>query len=127
MLVVAAPDDSQPGTPAAEEKTNYDEAWADAAKHSGSKIESTTKALPLAIPTIATDSPESSSSSGQESTQESSIPNVTLAKESPLVAVPATVIDIDDDEDFSGWLDEDNLEDDPISEAPPVATVDEIK
>lgn len=128
MLVVAAPDDSQPGTPAAEEKTNYDDAWADAAKGSVSEIESTTEDLPLAVPTIATDSPESSSSSVQEFSQESScIPNATLEKESPLVAVPATVVDIDDDEDFSGWLEEDSLEDDHIMDAPPVATVAEIK
>jgi hypothetical protein len=132
MLVVAAPDDSQPGTPAAEEKLN-DEAWAEAvakgelATQPGSKKEPLTQDMPRAVPEVASGSEESLSDSIHEFPQ-SSTPDVKGAKESPLVALPAAAVGLDDDDDFSGWLEDDTLgEDEHITNVLPAATAGEMK
>ena len=106
MLVVAAPNDSQPGTPSVDERANHDQAWADAvdAAVAGSlSVSMATDKSETMVPAPAADlSPNS--------VRDSFATNVTSG--SPLVAVPAAnVVDIDDDDDFSGWLEDDTLGD----------------
>ncbi|KAK2592649.1 hypothetical protein QQS21_009648 [Conoideocrella luteorostrata] len=140
MLVVAAPNDSQPGTPAAE-KASYDEAWGNAAKVEPAKVpdppqpslqlepESTTGTLqgPVPKPPLPTAS-GSLLSSEHAPPVDPFVPDTMGTKESPLVAIPATVADIDDeDEDFSGWMENDNLDDDHAAEPLPVVTTAAMK
>lgn len=130
MLVVAAPDDSQPGTPAAEEQANRDEAWVVAAAKNEKasrpepKVESNAQETPPTVPAVGATA--SSSNSVHEPSEEPFIPESQNTKESPLVALPASAVGIDDD-DFSGWLEDDAFADDQIAETLPVDAVGEVK
>ncbi|TWU74675.1 hypothetical protein ED733_004053 [Metarhizium rileyi] len=125
MLVVAAPDDSQPGTPSREENVDYDGAWADAvtkeevAARPGTEMEPETKAPSRAVAEIIPGSTVSSNGT-QDTPQEPAISNVEEGKESPLVALPASAVGIDDD-DFSCWLEDNAIGDEQIAEVLPMA------
>ncbi|KAH0596967.1 hypothetical protein MHUMG1_05275 [Metarhizium humberi] len=129
MLVVAAPDDSRPGTPSHEDKVDHDEAWGNSAtkveKAARPKMEMGVEAkkdLPVAVVGIKSGSAETSSSIVRESSQEPAIEGVEAEKESPLAALPAADVGIDDDDDISGWLEDDTLGDESIAEGLPVTT-----
>lgn len=97
MLVVAAPDDSQPGTPAAEDKvdqSDHEASWAEAA----AAVEA-----------------ENAAAAGSSTRTESSLSDK-LAPGSPIVALPAVSGAEDDDDDYSGWMEDDNFDEEQIGE-----------
>ncbi|KAG6069148.1 hypothetical protein E4U32_004011 [Claviceps aff. humidiphila group G2b] len=120
MLVVAAPDDDQPGTPDAE-MVRYDEP----------RVTSAVKQLPEQAPEVvvlttpsprlaAAPAPEVGegaskyiSTTVQQASRESLAPITEGTKESPLDALPATVASVsavdDDDDGFSGWMDNEGI------------------
>ncbi|KHO00954.1 uncharacterized protein MAM_01732 [Metarhizium album ARSEF 1941] len=121
MLVVAAPDDSQPGTPSYEDQVDYDAARADSA---AAKLEEAAGTIDFSVADadVASASTKSSSSSLQGCSREPAVSAARVEKESPLAAIPAAAVGLDD-EDLSGWL-EDTFEDDSGAS---LTTIDETK
>ncbi|KAG6059026.1 hypothetical protein E4U17_007089 [Claviceps sp. LM77 group G4] len=141
MLVVAAPDDDQPGTPDAE-MARYDE----------SRVTSAVKQLPEQAPEVVvltTPSPrlaaapevapapevgkgasKSTSTMVKQASRESLAPITEGTKESSLDALPATVasvsaVDDDEDDGFSGWMDNEDIVQEEV--AKPVAAHAPVK
>ncbi|KAJ3519863.1 hypothetical protein NM208_g13954 [Fusarium decemcellulare] len=106
MLVVAAPDDSQPATPSAEDHPSH-QPWASSDEQ-----------------TLA-----DSGASQQPSTL---TPESSLVKDddgdstSPIEALPAASA-VDDDDDYSGWMDNDPLEDMEINDPVRPRATQEVK
>ncbi|KAF4985744.1 hypothetical protein FDECE_16348 [Fusarium decemcellulare] len=106
MLVVAAPDDSQPATPSAEDHPSH-QPWASSDEQ-----------------TLA-----DSGASQQPSTL---TPESSLVKDddgdstSPIEALPAASA-VDDDDDYSGWMDNDTLEDMEINDPVRPRATQEVK
>ncbi|KAF4512665.1 hypothetical protein G6O67_000017 [Ophiocordyceps sinensis] len=93
MLVVAAPDDSQPGTPPKERQLGDRRSWAGAT----AVVEEEPVSMPASI-------------NGRVRDQRSaSLLDVRVTPPSPLVALPAAAT-VDDDDDFSGWMEDDILD-----------------
>ncbi|KAJ4132761.1 hypothetical protein NW754_015575 [Fusarium falciforme] len=90
MLVVAAPDDSQPTTPSAEDHSNR-QPWASSGEQT------------MANSTATSQQPSTL-------TPESSIMKDDGSSVSPIEALPAASAAADDDDDYSGWLDKDALD-----------------
>ncbi|KAL2689345.1 hypothetical protein Neosp_003398 [[Neocosmospora] mangrovei] len=90
MLVVAAPDDSQPTTPSAEDHSNR-QPWASSGEQT------------MANSTVTSQQPSTL-------TPESSIVKDDGSSVSPIEALPAASAAADDDDDYSGWLDKDALD-----------------
>ncbi|POR32896.1 Putative PH domain-containing protein [Tolypocladium paradoxum] len=106
ILVVAAPDDSQPGTPAVEDKLNYEAPWAE------------TAAVVEGAPEQVSETENTAAAGSSTRTRDSSLSDGKLAPRSPIVALPAAAVTgaEDDDDDYSGWLEDDNFDDEPIGE-----------
>lgn len=135
MLVVAAPDDSQPGTPA-EEKASYIEPWIDS---------SIGEAEPSAEALVR--KPDNRSNVNDSSVMENRTPpelperpssnakseaprsNIKAGDDKPRVVTVEAVgaVGVDDDDDFSGWLEDDDLPEDQAAEIVPSAIVGEVK
>ncbi|KYK59747.1 hypothetical protein DCS_00881 [Drechmeria coniospora] len=96
MLVVAAPDDSQPGTPTTQGSVNDETAWTDTiaaaqeAKQKSAEIDPTS----VEMRSVGKCDPFLSDSR--------------LPQGSPIIALPAASAVIDDDDDYSGWMDDDD-------------------
>lgn len=137
MLIVAAPDDdSQPGTPAAEDRAICNEAWANGAGKksqalSDVELQQVEVALSLeheVVPETLQEISNSPLNSMQQVSQEPLMSNVEVTKETPLIALPATVAAVDDDDDFSGWMDnDDNGGDEAVAPPRPVTAPIEVK
>lgn len=121
MLVVAAPDDSQPATPSADEKASYDEDWANTATGDAEHVavltpgtRPTSEVLLSPVPELQAVPPSSSLSGGvAKLPDELAITDAKGgggAKGSPLVAAPAAMADAEDEDDFSCWLEDDGPE-----------------
>ncbi|KND90477.1 putative PH domain-containing protein [Tolypocladium ophioglossoides CBS 100239] len=109
MLVVAAPDDSQPGTPAVEDEANYEAPWTE------------TATVVEGAPEQVSEAEDTAAAGPSTRTRESSLSDK-LAPGSPMVAFPAAAVTgIEDDDDYSGWLEEDNFDDEQIGETLPAA------
>lgn len=93
MLVVAAPDDSQPGTPQKEGQPGDE-----------GSVASTNPVEGKAVST-----PDSLKGRSM-ARREASLLDVKVAPASPLVALPATAATGADDDDFSGWMEHDVLD-----------------
>ncbi|PHH88076.1 hypothetical protein CDD83_8039 [Cordyceps sp. RAO-2017] len=91
ILVVEAPDDSQPGTPLTEDKMESEASWPAASTAPEAAALGTT--------------PESSNG-----TREPSLLDVKPMPRGPLVALPATASLDDEDDDYSGWIEDDVLD-----------------
>ncbi|XP_044721886.1 uncharacterized protein HRG_04801 [Hirsutella rhossiliensis] len=95
MLVVAAPDDSQPGTPHKEMRLDDGGSWAGITAVIGEEPVLTPESL-------------KGRSTGK---CEASLLDVKVAPASPLIALPAAAAAVvDDDDDFSGWMEDDILD-----------------
>lgn len=135
MLIVAAPDDdSRPGTPAAEDRAICNKAWANGAgkeSHALSELQQAKVALSLeheVVPETLQEITNSPLNSMQQVSQEPLMSNVEVTKETPLIALPATVAVVDDDDDFSGWMDnDDNGGDEAVAPPRPVTAPIEVK
>ncbi|KAM5347094.1 hypothetical protein ACJ41O_010099 [Fusarium nematophilum] len=107
ILVVAAPDDSQPATPSAED-------------HSSSQ--------PWASSDEQTLADSRASQQPSTLTPESSLVKDDGGSASPIEALPAaSAADDDDDDDYSGWMDSEPLEDMEISEPVRPRMAQEVK
>lgn len=94
LLVVAVPSDSEPGTPAGDNNTNFEEPWDDEPEHTDARLSSTVAGTTQ----INSDLDQTETPPYEED----------LSGE-PIIAMPAKV-PVDDDDDYSGWMDEDPLE-----------------
>jgi hypothetical protein len=95
LLVVAMPVDSEPGTPATDNSTSFEERW------------KTDQEDDKSVPTTT----QSTSDFGQTETP----PSEDLVGP-PIMAIPAKVTEEDDD-DYSGWIEEDPLEGEKMDKA----------
>ncbi|KAJ6444142.1 anucleate primary sterigmata protein A [Purpureocillium lavendulum] len=105
MLVVAAPDDSQPGTPVAEEQVDLDAALSGHSTAAPSPPSVLPKTVQTAVLEAESDEPQTT------------VPEVKEHAPSPIMAMPAAFAVIDDDDDYSGWMDEE-LEEDTVEPLP---------
>ncbi|PWI71012.1 hypothetical protein PCL_12380 [Purpureocillium lilacinum] len=105
MLVVAAPDDSQPSTPVTEEQVDVDAAFAG---HQAAPPEPA-NALPVVTQPSAVET--------ESDVPDTTTPPIKESAPSPIMALPAASAIIDDDDDYSGWLDEE-LEEDVVEPLP---------
>ena len=132
MLVVAVPDDdSQPSTPAAEEKKDLGTAWEEAARAETEDnyiVTSTTATPPMEIENQAAGPEDADTESASQSIKHPNMSDESLSDGQPIVALPAAeVADVAEDDDFSGWLDEDALADEPTADVLPAHAVGEVK
>ncbi|KAG5984746.1 hypothetical protein E4U55_003390 [Claviceps digitariae] len=143
MLIVAAPDDSQPGTPGAEddpainaEPSRVAAAAAVKQLQPGIDVEPEQASDMNLTPSLALDAAPEGVDAASESNstvvqQQRPLPgplasNIDETKENPIEALPAAVAAIDDDDDFSGWMDNDIIVDE-AAESLPVVTAIEVK
>lgn len=102
ILVVAAPEDSQPGTPAAEDQqVKQRQSWGSGAAPAKSEQEA------------VADVEQPSADVASVEAREVSAPEAKTPSASPLIALPAVSAVVDDDEDYSGWM-EDDLDVEPL-------------
>ncbi|KJZ79331.1 hypothetical protein HIM_01482 [Hirsutella minnesotensis 3608] len=114
ILVVAAPDDSQPGTPLAED-------------HGDDKLllgnATATREVKVGTP----DSVDPPTAGSLLSKRETTLLNHKMRSKSPIVALPAAA-SLDDDDDFSGWMQDDILDDEQMSgEQVPTVVVGQVQ
>ncbi|PNY22683.1 PH domain-containing protein [Tolypocladium capitatum] len=117
MLVVAAPDDSQPGTPAAEDTVNYEAPWVE------------TATVVEGAPGQVSEAENTAAAGSSTGTRESSMSVGKHAPGSPIVALPAAAVAgaEDDDEDYSGWLEDDNFDVEQIGATLPAAVAGDVE
>ncbi|KAH8171568.1 maintenance of mitochondrial morphology protein 1 domain-containing protein [Sarocladium implicatum] len=105
MLVVAMPSDSEPGTPATDNPKTYEGPWNDERDEQSSEQQkfgdqgSEPASTQLSSDAEATETPPSEELLG-----------------TPIMAMPAKVT-AEDDDDYSGWMDEDPLEEEKARES----------
>lgn len=123
VLVVAAPNDSQPATPADEkDEPEYATPWVEDADAEEEATDGDTLVLPP--PTAGSDitekpSPEASLAADEAPREHRD--EEQLKADDPIVAMPAaTTPEEDDDDDYSGWMDNDL---DAAPDSPPPASV----
>ncbi|CAM1501680.1 Fc.00g036640.m01.CDS01 [Cosmosporella sp. VM-42] len=109
LLVVAAPDDSQPTTPVTEDSSTHMTPWVEETSQEETPHDSETSREPSDL------------------TKGTSIGKDELDSGSPLEATPAASAVDDDDDDYSGWLDNDVLSDVETKENIPDAIPQEVK
>ncbi|KAG6036426.1 hypothetical protein E4U41_005728 [Claviceps citrina] len=141
MLIVAAPDDSGPGSPAAaEEEATCDEPRAATVAleqvQPGSGLEPQQAASDVDLARsrqhemasgVVEEASESSSTIVQQPRQGPLASDIDLANETPMVALPASVAALDgDDDDFSGWMDNDGIVGEVVEPLPVVAPAVEV-
>ncbi|KAG6008828.1 hypothetical protein E4U21_003857 [Claviceps maximensis] len=141
MLVVAAPDDSQPGTPDTDESPAVHDESLRVTASSVKKMQPGTDVEPEqasdvclvpdlpreAGPEVAEAASESNSTIVQHSLSEVLVPNMEESKENPsLQTLPAVVAASggDDDDDLSGWIDNEDIIDDAAEPPTVMATVE---
>ncbi|UNI24405.1 hypothetical protein JDV02_010153 [Purpureocillium takamizusanense] len=113
MLVVAAPDDSQPSTPIAEEQIDVGAAFADHQVAPSEPPNALPETTQLSSTVTQTDAPDTTAHPIKESAP------------SPIMALPAASAIIDDDDDYSGWMDEE-LEEDVVEPLPAKALAEAV-
>ncbi|KAG5951387.1 hypothetical protein E4U53_003224 [Claviceps sorghi] len=128
ILIVAAPADSRPGSPAVvDDPTMYDESWGVAAAAAvkqaqpgngiepaqASDVNLTRSLQPEVAPQVVeAASSESNSTLTPQPRPSSLTSNSEGTKENPLEALPTAAAAMDDDDDdFSGWMDHDDVVD----------------
>ncbi|KAG5973896.1 hypothetical protein E4U58_003962 [Claviceps cyperi] len=132
MLVVAAPDDDEPGTPGAEMVRYGEPRVISAVKQPpGQAPEVAVLTTPsprlAAAPEVGEGASKFTSSMVQQASLESLAPITEGTKESRLDALPATVASVsaadDDDDGFSGWMDNEGIVEEVAKPVPAHAPV----
>lgn len=99
MLVVAMPSDSEPGTPATDNPKTYEGSWNDERDDQSS-----------GQPRYEDQEPEPASTQLSSDAEHTETPPSEELLGAPIMAMPAKVT-AEDDDDYSGWMEEDPLGD----------------